>query len=376
MVSLPEAVRQSVHDLVLDHFRGIPSGSSVDLYDSMKTLSWRILLAIFLSTPGQKQSDQSEKDAAEIESLQEGLLRGQFSLFPVSVNARIWRSPRSKGLEARKKLESIFASLVIRGSTHCPFVTPSNEDKEGVASHLLLFTSSLAAKALASFLTAVILNLYIFGESAKALATTSIASGMLIDHNETERIELLKSIVRETERLSPPVVGIMRRATEDIVLQATEKEASNPATLVPKNWDLWLYFVGAARDPAIFGETADSFWPTRYSDRVGPDTAPEGFAFGAGMKSCLGKDLMREVAMTVAQVCLGRGGSERSSGSLPQSMITFSGEGSKLPRGVQGWLGWQSEVLPEEWARDMKQLPTQRPLKPAMVEITHGLNGA
>ena len=42
-----------------------------------------------------------------------------------------------------------------------------------------------------------------------------------------------------------------------------------------------------------------------------------------------------------------------------------------IPIGVQGWLGWEEDVKPDDWARDIKQLPTQRPIKPIVVTIRH-----
>ena len=159
----------------------------------------------------------------------------------------------------------------------------------------------------------------------------------------------------------------MRRTTQDITLSAQEERLQD--TLIPQGWDVWLYFVGAARDPAIFGKTADSFLPGRYyktADDVAVDPRP-GFAFGAGPKSCLGETLMGEVVTTVAKTCLGMNGGSKGRVVLEASM-------EDVPRGVQGWLGWQKDVKPEEWARDMKQLPTQRPVKGVTVKVVHDLN--
>ena len=64
--------------------------------------------------------------------------------------------------------------------------------------------------------------------------------------------------------------------------------------------------------------------------------------------------------------------------NLYWNLIDNSGSNTKLdiqahaeniPHGVQGWLGWQADVRPEEWARDIKQLPIQRPTKAVNVKI-------
>ncbi|KAL8670660.1 MAG: hypothetical protein Q9224_007660, partial [Gallowayella concinna] len=303
------------------------------------------------------RDDHGEGDEiAKIETLHDDLLRGQFSLFPVSISTPFWRSPRSKGLQARQQLQSLLRSKVARGK--CPFAVSNTEEEQDVANHTLLFTSSLAAKAIASLLTAVLLNLFWFNEEG-----TSLSTRIQSLKNPRHRSNYIQSLILETERLSPPVVGIMRRTTQDIVLHSTGERT--PPTLVPQGWDIWLYFLGAGRDHAAFGETAEEFVPGRYYDA--PCSQPEGFAFGAGVKTCLGKDLMRMVATAVVETCIGR--AQASKPAVP--VVEFEGDGSRLPAGVQGWLGWQSKVRPEEWARDIKQLPTQRPRRPIMVKLKH-----
>ncbi|KAI4190867.1 MAG: hypothetical protein LQ346_004841 [Caloplaca aetnensis] len=358
MAILNETIRPLVQDVVRDHFRSIPSGSLIDLYDSMKSLSWQILLSIFL----RKDEDGQGEDIAEIEALHEDLLRGQFSLFPVSINTGFWQSPRARGLQARQTLQSLLQSKVTHGK--CPFAVGSLEEGRDIANHLLLFTSSLAAKALASMLTAVLTNLFLFQEGGFTLSAT-------IQNLQTPelRSRYIQSMIREVERLSPPVVGIMRRTTEDIVLSS--KAELFPPTLIPKAWDLWLYFVGAGRDPAAFGETAESFVPSRYFEAG--SSLQEGLAFGTGAKTCLGKDLMRTVAATVVETCLAKPqGTEMTNGAEIVA-VNLEGDGGDLPAGVQAWLGWQAKVKPEEWARDIKQLPTQRPRKPILVKVKHQL---
>jgi len=99
-----------------------------------------------------------------------------------------------------------------------------------------------------------------------------------------------------------------------------------------------LYFVGGGRDPAAFGETCNRFQPERYLS----GDIPSGFAFGAGPKACLGQNVTRQIVMSVAQICLG---------------MRLSITGDVFSKGVRGWLSWD-DATPEEWAADMKQLPT------------------
>ncbi|KAL8748293.1 MAG: hypothetical protein Q9184_007425 [Pyrenodesmia sp. 2 TL-2023] len=176
-------------------------------------------------------------------------------------------------------------------------------------------------------------------------------------------------MIREVERLSPPIVGIMRRTTDDIILENRGDAA--PPTLIPEAWDLWLYFAGAGRDPAAFGETAEQFVPTRYFNAG--SSVPEGLAFGSGAKVCLGEDLIRTVVMTVVETCLGKPQGTKANDGSENMVVRLEGDGGGLPVGVQGWLGWQAGVKPEDWARDIKQLPTQRPRKRILVQVKHQL---
>ncbi|KAI4188553.1 MAG: hypothetical protein L6R41_002068 [Letrouitia leprolyta] len=322
----------------------------------MKSFSWLILLSAFVPEEGQDATH------AEIEALHEDLLRGQFSLFPVSINTPFWRSPRSKGLQACQNLQSLFTSTVDTGK--CPFSHSNDGEGQDIANHLLLFTSSLAAKALASFLTAVLLNVYVFHENGVSLSAKIQAL-----EDADKRSKYIRSIIYETERLSPPVVGIMRHTSRDIVIAS--RDDVTPSTLVPTAWDIWLYFVGAGRDSAEFGKTAEKFVFDRYLKTE--STQPEGFAFGSGPKTCLGKDLMRIVASELVETCLGQNSKIGKDNTSDRSVITFHSDQDALPSGTQSWLGWKSGIEPEAWARDMKQLPTQRPRKPVLVKLDHQL---
>lgn len=363
MESIVASSMNKCHKVALGHFRGIDSGSSIDIYESMKALSWKLLLSTFLSCSEDSSSTKfaEQEDFAEIEGLQEVLLRGQFSLFPVSINARFWRSPRSKGLHARSRLASLLRNRILKTPNKCPFAAKNAEEREDIANHQLLFTSSLAAKALASLLTATLLN--IFAYPGQHTSQSTLAEKLRALTSEDERNLLLHSICLETERLSPPVVGIMRQTTQDVVLGSSHKSNIGNRTLLPRGWDIWLYFVGAARDPEVYGPSAETFTPDRYcTSSADIDQVKEGFAFGSGSKTCLGKHLMREMVITIAKTCLAI-----LPGLETQESFIFHVDSNTIPLGVQAWLGWESDIKAEQWAKDMKQLPTQRPAKGVQV---------
>jgi cytochrome P450 len=401
--------------LLLDAAVGDSDGK-IDLYDKLKSFAWEVLLAVFLDL----SPSSSPEEFSDVESIQETLLRGQFSLFPVSINARLWQSPRSKGLKARKELQIKLREHTHRQDASCPFLKQGKVSKDDAANHALLFTSSLAVKALASLLTAFTLNLYLWrdaspgdqaddndsGNTENALAATTPSLAQLIrsqgDPDARER--MLRSILLETERLSPPVVGVMRRVQRDIRLTpssttesgsthgANNDDPSPPSSssppsppssssssgglvtahAVPAGHDIWLYLAGASRDPAIFGDDADLFRFDRYmsctdtvnhrpattsslsSESQSPDNMPSGLAFGAGPKTCLGAPLVRHIVLTLGEVMVESG---------------LAIDGVVKDRGVRGWLGWEAGIAAEWLAKGLKQLPVQRPREPVRVEV-------
>ncbi|KAK5309549.1 hypothetical protein LTR70_010204, partial [Exophiala xenobiotica] len=332
----------------------VPLNSPIDLYETMKKLAWRILLDAFLGL----SPDRDDKLFAEVQSLHEELLRGQFSLMPISVNTKIFRSPRSKGIHARKKLQGVItqrlqalqedraADRTVGGADGSgrrrPFLDVQGQQQmDEVRDHVLMMTSSLAAKGLASLLTAFFVNLFLFEMGGVKIADDLKA---LVEHGQIDqRRKVLRSIYLETERLSPPIVGVMRRVTRDMVVDGGDGEAG---TLLPKGWDIWMYFVGGGRDPAVFGENCSSFDPLRYMN----DDVPEPLGFGAGAKSCIGKNFVRDIVLLTGEHCLTSG---------------WSMEGDISKAGLKAWLGW-ADAAPEKWEADMKQLPTQHPTAPVM----------
>lgn len=324
--SLPADASGTIRDIANDHFSTWHHGGIVDIYDSMKDLSWRVLLSIFL------QLSPADKTYSVVESLQETLLRGQFSLLPVSINTPFWRSPRSKAIGARQELQKLLKDHIALQDNRCPFLRQGKIDRGEITSNALLFTSSIVVKALASLLTASLLNLFLLP------CEPSLASRLRTESTSNRHI-LLNSILLETERLSPPVVGVMRRVQQDVVFISPDDQ---PPTLIPAGWDIWLYFVSAARDKANY-ELADKFLPERF---ISPAETKPGYAFGSGSKTCLGQHIVRETVNAVAATVL-------------DSDIRL--DGAVKAEGVRGWLGWDTGVTVEAVARDLKQLPCQRP---------------
>lgn len=234
----------------------------------------------------------------------------------------------------------------------------------------------------------VVLNLFVWrdnkaGAREDQQEPLSLASLIRSQGHPSSRRKMLRSILLETERLSPPVVGVMRRVQRDVVLRpdARNQAAGGADHAVPAGNDIWLYLSGAARDPAVFGDDADLFRWDRYMDSGSRSHSLEdecegetegvsaGLAYGAGPKMCLGVDVVREVVGVVAEVMV-------EEGEFNLGLVDGEGKGGNallLDKGVRGWLGWEAGVGAEAVARGMKQLPVQRPRR--VINVRVGVRG-
>ena len=334
----------------------------IDLYETMKRLAWSLLLGVFLGLDRQSDGHRFQ----HTQKLQEMVLSGQFSLFPVSVRTPFWTSARSRSTKAvrdlgpaiRDRLRSCWEQPADQttAQAQCPFshCTTSSKmedhgsqlDKDDIVSHVRLFTSSIANKALASLLTAFLMNVFLWRNPDIPDKDQSSLAHLVASHDDSDaRTSILDAILKETERLSPPVVGIMRRATDEAVIRTGDVGYS-----ISAGHDTWLYFVAANRDPSVFQDPHIFQW-----DRfMGASQEPtdHGIAFGAGAKQCLGSELAHQICMTVAETMI-------------ESGVSISGEVHE--EGVREWLGWQHVTSANAIARDMKQLPCQRPRRPILV---------
>ena len=86
---------------------------------------------------------------------------------------------------------------------------------------------------------------------------------------------LVDPVIEESLRFDPPVLGLFRNTTRDLVLHGEP---------VPKGTKVWLHYAAANRDPRVFAEP-DRFDPARERSRH--------LAFGLGVHFCLGAQLAR-----------------------------------------------------------------------------------
>lgn len=340
-----EEARSRLVEISKKYWETLPQDQPIDLYDKMKDLAWKVFLSIFLDLD---ERDEPE-NFAEYVKLQEDLLRGQFSLLPVSINTGFWHSPRKVGIEARKKLQWILSERLRQQRPSWLSRTTGGECRpdDEVVNHLLMATSSLAVKGFASLGLALLLNTFVFREKDNPRRQSSALADWMYVGSAEECSARQAAVLKETMRLSPPIVGVMRRSTSELHLNSSRVQ--EPDTIIPAQWDAWTYFPGGNRDQCVFGQDADLFRPDRYLDA----TVEAPLAFGAGPKTCLGSQFTQTAVLAVLD-------------ALQNSGISL--EGDVQAPGVRAWLGWEA-VSSEAWAADMKQLPTQRPAKPVMVRL-------
>ena len=402
----PHAAQFATREHTAALLAGLGDGETLDLYKFVKKLVWGLVLKTFLGGPAEEEEGgnggggdgeggvrMSAKELREVRGLQETMFRGSVSMFPVSISTPFYKSARSKGFDARAKLLRTLRGFVEkkRAAGADGYVSVDQE-----VQHTLLFTSALVVKCTASLLTAVLMNLFMarpnqiergitpegVEDGKPQRQSSTLATLLRRSPDPSHRRRLLASILSETERLSPPLIGVLRRVTEHIHIDETMVTddgdgsggpGSGRLTLIPAGWDVWLYFVNANRDPSVY-RRPHTFDHTRFlGSNVGSrtsdstearDEARTALSFGFGPKTCLGKSIVRSIVEGVAETFL------ESETSL---------EGQIEDEGLKIWLGWRDRVeemheldLAGEMGKDLKQLPVQRPRRPVVVKVRKG----
>lgn len=212
-----------------------------------------------------------------------------------------------------------------------------------------MFSSSLVVKSFASLATALLLQFFRLDKETK-----STLASELVSFEDDLYFTRLDGVITETERLSPPIIGVMRRITskDGINLEASK-------TYVPCGWDIWPYFPLANRDKTAFGDDAGLFKANRYWES---HNTPNPLTFGAGVKACVGQDIVRLWLREMATSVMGK--RNLSTG------YDLKFEQDDIDDGVQSLLGWLALEKDSPWKGGVKQLPTQRPRKAISVFIS------
>lgn len=190
------------------------------------------------------------------------------------------KSGYGKALEAKNRLLEIINKKLSDNPSGFPGqVAEAKFSSSEVASgNLLLFTSALVPKALASILTSFVIAL---SEDESLQDTTR--------YNE----KVLDSIILEVQRLWPPFVGGRRLVRQDCSVEGFH---------VPKGHAIIYLTRHAQRDPKIFDDP-DEFKPERWENKNRYDK-DKLFLFGAGPRCCVGRELVKRVLKTATRTLL------------------------------------------------------------------------
>ena len=318
------AIETNMRSIVSGYRQKWVGSSAVDLYEACKEISHDLLFYVFLGINQDRDRELFDRAMATSSTSS----KGQFAI-PLRANiGGMFESTHSRGLRAQAEFNEIVSERI--SGNHCPFLgdvaTRNDESKSGIShaslqSHISMFSSSLVIKALSSYLTFALLQQA---------------------HHPHDSLDWL---LLESERLSPPIIGVLRR-----VLDKPWKPTPNLE--IPMGWDAWLYFPLINRDRKVYGDDANVFRADRWSTKG----LAEPMTLGRGGKICLGKSLVRRIGKIVLEE-LGRDG------------VRCEVEG-EIERSVQDFLGWtDDEVVRGDGWPGVKQLPVQRPREAVMVRF-------
>ena len=295
------------------------SQDQFDVYKECKALSHEIIFALFLGL----DRERDKEEWREALRMTDTSLRGQFSIPLRASLGGYFQSSYSRGLEAQQGFRRMIGDRIDAGA--CPFARDSQSRgilDESIISHLAMFSCSLVIKAMASYLT----------------------FGFIQLTHPACRNQSLESVIKETERLCPPIIGVLRKVMESPWTVPSPQSPADKTMEVPAGWDVWMYLPLINRDTAIYGDDAWEFKPGRWSD----PKLPPSLSFGGGDKTCLGMDMVRKVVRTVLETLT----DEEGPRTPPLKLVT------DLDGSVKDFLGW--ERARGGW-QGIKQLPVQRP---------------
>jgi len=205
------------------------------------------------------------------------------------VNANVTRVRASPPLEKDKKLIDFMAEN--------PALKPNE-----ILDHACTFAFAgheTTSTALIWFLYFVAKHPDVQEKLAEELSEAFPAGGVAPSMDALRGLEYLNAVTSESMRVIPPVVAVIRVATEDIVLPASK-------TFVPKGTSLHIGMYPLHRHPHVWGPDADTFRPERWIEdpELRSRVTPCAFMpFAVGKRACIGKDFaMQELLLGAAML--------------------------------------------------------------------------
>jgi len=173
---------------------------------------------------------------------------------------------------------------------------PHKSTLDAAASHLMLFSTGLTTKLLAS-LSISFLRVLRFSRHMSwlnmireefATVEKDFKEGEIPSYSQVKQLDVLERLCLEIQRVFPPVAG-QSRGTE-------HKKSHIAGYKIPKGWMIWSCSYYTNRDKSVF-KKPEKFDPDRWAKTIegekksGTKLPPQHLAFGFGKNKCPGMEL-------------------------------------------------------------------------------------
>ncbi|XP_076461877.1 putative cytochrome P450 120 [Babylonia areolata] len=276
-----QSYQELVHRIAKKHVDNIDPSNPLCLYLFFKQVVTEISLSLFLGL-----DFANEEQASNIVSL---TIRHWHGIISVPLKIKIpgtgSESSFGKAMDAKKELLRVIKAqraMAGKGFMQRLQDTVSQDEDVFVDNHLLLFTSALVPKALASLLTSLAVEV---GRPAMV----SVQKELLTNR------ELKTSVFKEVHRMYPPFLGGRRVAKRDIMVDGYR---------VPAGYAVVYMTAEAHRDPAVFKDPQTFQYQRWTSDQGLSDENL--FGFGYGPRGCIGQQLVWNIIDEVLTQLLSR----------------------------------------------------------------------
>lgn len=263
-------------DQVIELFvQQLKSSEELNVYDRVKSVTSDILAITFWGADFQPSLNKGSfaEGAKEFRALQSKFWRASVST-GVKVDLLGFKSAFAKGAKAKEQLIAKFKKLdgTRQKECKCPFSNGCASDglsEEERAQHMLMFSSSMVSKAMASVVASFMLQMIRSPDVCVKLRQ------MLVENSKDE--SYLSCVVDEVLRLHPPVMGCCRVATKDLAIEGNK---------IPEGSNVWFSFASANRDLTKFKDP-DVFNPDRWAAGNAKELSAH-LTFGAFDHTCVG----------------------------------------------------------------------------------------
>lgn len=128
----------------------------------------------------------------------------------------------------------------------------------------------------------------------------NILSSEAFDFDSVAKMEYLQNCVKETLRLHPPLIMLMRMALQDVETVTSEGEKY----IIPQGDIVVTSPAAASRLPNVF-KNPDNFEPERFEPERNEQKIPYAYlGFGAGMHACIGQQFGLLQVKTILSILL------------------------------------------------------------------------